>query len=33
MVKAATGFSIGGVPPFGHVSPMPIYIDEDLTGI
>jgi prolyl-tRNA editing enzyme YbaK/EbsC (Cys-tRNA(Pro) deacylase) len=29
-VKAATGFSIGGVPPFGHVSPLPVYVDEDL---
>lgn len=32
MVKTATGFTIGGVPPFGHLSPLPIYIDEDLTG-
>jgi Cys-tRNA(Pro) deacylase len=32
MVKEATGFSIGGVPPFGHQSPLPIYIDQDLTG-
>jgi Cys-tRNA(Pro) deacylase len=31
MVKAATGFSIGGVPPFGHPSPLPMYIDQDLT--
>jgi Cys-tRNA(Pro) deacylase len=31
MVKEATGFSIGGVPPFGHKSPLPIYIDRDLT--
>jgi prolyl-tRNA editing enzyme YbaK/EbsC (Cys-tRNA(Pro) deacylase) len=30
-VKAATGFSIGGVPPFGHASPLPVYVDEDLT--
>jgi Cys-tRNA(Pro) deacylase len=29
--KAITGFSIGGVPPFGHVSRLPIYVDEDLT--
>lgn len=29
-VKAATGFSIGGVPPFGHLTPMTIYVDEDL---
>jgi len=30
-VKAATGFSIGGVPPFGHASALPVYVDEDLT--
>jgi Cys-tRNA(Pro) deacylase len=29
-VKAATGFSIGGVPPFGHKTAVPIYIDDDL---
>ena len=29
-VKAATGFSIGGVPPFGHARPSPVYVDEDL---
>ena len=29
-VKAATGFSIGGVPPFGHASELSIYVDEDL---
>ncbi len=29
--KAATGFSIGGVPPFGHASRLPVYVDEDLT--
>ena len=29
-VKAATGFSIGGVPPFGHASPLTIFVDEDL---
>jgi Cys-tRNA(Pro) deacylase len=29
-VKTTTGFSIGGVPPFGHTTEMPIYIDEDL---
>ncbi len=29
--KAVTGFSIGGVPPFGHKSSLPVYIDEDLT--
>jgi Cys-tRNA(Pro) deacylase len=29
-VKAATGFSIGGVPPFGHANLLPVYVDEDL---
>lgn len=29
--KAITGFSIGGVPPFGHASSLPVYVDEDLT--
>jgi len=29
--KAATGFSIGGIPPFGHTSQLPVYVDEDLT--
>ena len=29
-VKAATGFSIGGVPPFGHPTPMTIFVDKDL---
>lgn len=28
--RAATGYSIGGVPPFGHASPIPTYVDEDL---
>ncbi|MEJ2558993.1 MAG: YbaK/EbsC family protein [Anaerolineae bacterium] len=30
--KAVTGFSIGGVPPFGHTSRLPVYVDEDLTS-
>ena len=29
-VRAATGFAIGGVPPFGHPAPLPTAIDEDL---
>ena len=29
--RASTGYAIGGVPPFGHISPLPVYIDEDLT--
>ena len=31
-VKAATGFTIGGVPPVGHSRPLPTYIDRDLLG-
>lgn len=27
--RAATGFAIGGVPPFGHITPLLTYIDED----
>ncbi len=29
-VKATTGFSIGGVPPFGHVTAVSLFIDADL---
>ena len=29
-VRKATGYAIGGVPPFGHPSPLPTAIDEDL---
>jgi prolyl-tRNA editing enzyme YbaK/EbsC (Cys-tRNA(Pro) deacylase) len=29
-VREKTGFSIGGVPPIGHASPIPVLIDEDL---
>lgn len=29
-VREATGFAIGGVPPFGHASAMPCFVDEDL---
>lgn len=28
--RAATGFAIGGVPPFGHPSPIRVVVDEDL---
>jgi Cys-tRNA(Pro) deacylase len=28
-VREATGFAIGGVPPFGHHTQLPTYIDED----
>ena len=30
IAREATGFAIGGVPPFGHISQLPTYIDEDL---
>jgi prolyl-tRNA editing enzyme YbaK/EbsC (Cys-tRNA(Pro) deacylase) len=29
-VRASTGFSIGGVPPVGHLKKLQIFIDEDL---
>ncbi len=29
-VERATGFAIGGVPPFGHTQPLPVYCDRDL---
>lgn len=29
-VRAATGFPIGGVPPFGHVTRLPVFVDPDL---
>ena len=29
-VRQATGFAIGGIPPFGHASTLPIWIDADL---
>ena len=29
-VKAATGYSIGGVPPIGHQQPVTLFVDEDL---
>ena len=29
-VRAATGFPIGGVAPFGHATPLRIFVDPDL---
>jgi Cys-tRNA(Pro) deacylase len=29
-VRTATGFPIGGVPPFGHATELPVFIDPDL---
>ncbi len=28
--RAVTGFSIGGVPPMGHLTPLPVFLDETL---
>ncbi|MDQ2942428.1 MAG: YbaK/EbsC family protein [Candidatus Dormibacteraeota bacterium] len=30
--RSATGYSIGGVPPFGHVTEVPVFMDRDLLG-
>jgi prolyl-tRNA editing enzyme YbaK/EbsC (Cys-tRNA(Pro) deacylase) len=30
--REATGYSIGGVPPFGHAQPLAVYVDRDLLG-
>ncbi len=30
--RVATGFAIGGTPPFGHPQPLDVLIDQDLTG-
>jgi prolyl-tRNA editing enzyme YbaK/EbsC (Cys-tRNA(Pro) deacylase) len=32
LVRRATGFAIGGVPPYGHPAPLETLIDEDLLG-
>lgn len=29
-VRDATGFPIGGVPPFGHTTPLRVFLDADL---
>jgi Cys-tRNA(Pro) deacylase len=29
-VRTATGYVIGGVPPIGHLEPLPVYFDRDL---
>jgi Cys-tRNA(Pro) deacylase len=28
--RAATGFAVGGTPPFGHQVPVPVFVDRDL---
>ena len=30
-VRQATGYAIGGIPPLGHATPMPVLIDRALT--
>ncbi|TMB77706.1 MAG: YbaK/EbsC family protein [Chloroflexi bacterium] len=30
--RVATGYSIGGVPPFGHATDLPVFMDRDLLG-
>ncbi len=30
--REATGYAIGGVPPFGHERPVTVLVDEDLLG-
>ncbi len=32
-VRELTGFAIGGIPPVGHASPLPVYIDQHLTTL
>ena len=29
-VRELSGFAVGGIPPFGHKSPLPTFIDRDL---
>ncbi|HXL77375.1 MAG TPA: YbaK/EbsC family protein [Candidatus Eisenbacteria bacterium] len=30
IARTATGYSIGGVPPFGHATELPVFMDRDL---
>jgi prolyl-tRNA editing enzyme YbaK/EbsC (Cys-tRNA(Pro) deacylase) len=30
--RLATGYAIGGVPPFGHATDVPVFMDRDLLG-
>jgi prolyl-tRNA editing enzyme YbaK/EbsC (Cys-tRNA(Pro) deacylase) len=30
VVRAVTGFPVGGVPPFGHSRPLPVFVDAGL---
>ena len=31
-VRQATGYAIGGIPPLGHATPMPVLVDRDLAA-
>ena len=32
VARSATGYAIGGVPPFGHATDVPVFMDRDLLG-
>lgn len=32
-VRSATGYAIGGVPPFGHATPLPVLVDANLARL
>jgi len=32
IARSATGYAIGGVPPFGHATDVPVFMDRDLLG-
>ena len=32
LVRSATGYAIGGVPPFGHATALQVYMDRDLSA-
>ena len=31
LARSATGYAIGGVPPFGHATALPVFMDRDLS--
>src|SRR3989454_12002040 len=32
IARSATGYAVGGVPPFGHATEVPVFMDRDLLG-
>jgi len=32
VARSATGYAIGGVPPFGYITDVPVFMDRDLLG-